>query len=435
MTEHQDAHARLSPSASKGWLKCAGRIALESAFPNTANEASDDGTAMHAVAKMCLTEHWRATKAIGTLVPVHAPGELTRTVKFTEVMAELTQGYVDTVRALGIGNLMLIEHRVDFSEYIGVPGQFGTADCIILIPLDTGGYELFVIDLKTGWVRVSPENNSQGMLYALGAYAELEMAYDIRQVRIGIYQPKHEGLSEWTISVEGLLVFADFAKARAAKVEEAERTRNSQAFATEDEWAQVYLHPDPNEEDCRFCRAMATCPAMKRKVESFAGSFTVINEEATVRVPAAADELAEAMAATGMIEDWIKAVRAEVERRLLAGQSVQGWGLELGREGPRKWSDEQAVTDLMRKTFRLKIEDTFDLSLKSPTSVEKMTKDTPEGKAALGGKQWTKLQPLISRSPAKPSVKPAAQIKKPYTPPELSTAGFAVEPNEQENLA
>jgi hypothetical protein len=434
MTEHQEQHARLSPSASKGWLKCAGRIALESAYPNTANGASDDGTAMHTVAKMCLTEHWRATKAIGTLVPVHAPGELTRTVKFTEEMAELTQGYVDTVRALGIGNLMLIEHRVDFSEYVGVPGQFGTADCIVLIPLDEGGYELFVIDLKTGWVKVDPENNSQGMLYALGAYAELEMAYDIRSVRIGIYQPKHGGLSEWTISVDGLLVFADYAKARAAKVEEATITLPGLSGDGLDAWAQTYLHPDPNEEDCRFCRAMATCPAMTRKVQSFAGSFTVINEEATVRIPAAADELAESMAATGMIEDWIKAVRAEVERRLLAGQAVEGFGLELGREGARKWNDEGAVEDLLRKTFRLKIEDAFDLSLKSPTSVEKMTKDTPEGKAALGGKQWAKLQPLISRSPAKPSVKPTAQIKKPYTPPELSADGFAVEP-EQENLA
>jgi hypothetical protein len=440
VTEHQEAHARLSPSSSKGWLKCAGRITLEAAFPNTSNTASDEGTAMHTVAKMCLTEHWPASKAIGTKVPVHALGELTRVVVFTEEMAELTQGYVDTVRALGVGNLMLIEHRVDFSGYVDVPGQFGTADCIILTPLDGGGFEMFVIDLKTGWVLVDPENNSQGMLYALGALAELEMAYDIRSVRIGIYQPKHGGMREWTLSTDALMCFADIAKTAALRVEDAAITHAGLIDAGEgiDAWASAYLHPDPNEEDCRFCRAMATCPAMARKVlESLDRSaFSEVVEMVPPALGRYDDSLSAKMSATGMIEDWIKAVRAEVERRLLAGQAVEGWGLELGREGARKWTDTEAAETMLRKTFRLKIEDAFDLSLKSPTSVEKMTKATAEAPAAIGAKQWTKIQTLIGRSPAKPSVKPAAQIKKPYTPPELSADGFAASTEgEQENLA
>ena len=206
MTEHQEAHARLSPSGSKRWMSCPGSITLEAPFPNVSSEFSDDGTAMHTVAKMCLTEHWPASKAIGTKVPVHAPGELTRVVVFTEAMADMTQGYVDTVRHLGIGNLMLIEHRVEFSEYVGVLGQFGTADAIILQPIDgtPDAFELIVIDLKTGWVRVDPENNTQAMLYALGAYSEFCMSHNIKQVRIGIYQPRHGGLREWVLPVGNL---------------------------------------------------------------------------------------------------------------------------------------------------------------------------------------------------------------------------------------
>lgn len=200
-------HATLSPSSSKGWLACSGRIAMESAFPGTSSDASDDGTACHLVAKLCLTlpTEWpSAIRAIGTKVPVHSPGELTRVVVFTQEMAEWTQDYVDLIRKLGVGRTMLIEHRVDFSEFVGVPDQFGTADAIILVELEGGGYELFVVDLKTGWVFVDPVNNTQAMLYALGAYREFELTHDIRQVRIGIFQPKHGGLREWVLPIGDL---------------------------------------------------------------------------------------------------------------------------------------------------------------------------------------------------------------------------------------
>jgi hypothetical protein len=203
VTEHQEAHARLSPSGSKKWLSCPGSITLEAAFPNVSSEYTDDGTAMHTIAAICLTEHHQASRHVGNKVPVHAPGQLTRVVTFTSAMADMVQGYVDTIRFLGIGNIMLIEHRVDFSEFIGVPGQFGTADAIILQPIDGQPdlFELIVIDLKTGWIKVDPEHNTQAMLYALGAIREFEMSHKITQVRIGIYQPQHGGLREWTLQV------------------------------------------------------------------------------------------------------------------------------------------------------------------------------------------------------------------------------------------
>jgi hypothetical protein len=164
------AHAKHSLSGSKRRYACPGSPTLEAPFPDTGSKAADSGTAMHIVAAWCLTEHRRADLRIADMINVADEDEPPEYVEFTDDMAELTQGYVDTVRALGIENLMLIEQRVDVSEITGVAEQFGTADCIIF---DRRAGELMVIDLKTGYRPVSPVDNTQLQLYALGALKHL----------------------------------------------------------------------------------------------------------------------------------------------------------------------------------------------------------------------------------------------------------------------
>jgi hypothetical protein len=425
-------HAHLfSPSASKGWLKCAGRSVLEAAFPDAYNPASDGGTAEHLIARLVLTEdpEWPAAiRAIGTEVPVHSPGESARFVRFTQEMAERTQDYIDTMRAIARGKLFRVEHRVDFRAFLGVEDLedegFGTADFLVLSPMQSGGFELGIYDYKSGWIKVDPVNNSQGMLYALGALHEFEMSHDIRQVRIGIFQPKHGGLSEWVVPLEDLMVFAEYAKTRAAEVLRATTAHalipDAQAQVA---WEDIYLHPNPNEDDCRFCKATAVCPAMQAKVnETISAGFDDVKENPPLFQGEFQDDdaaLAAKMDAAGMIEGWIKAVRAEVERRLLAGLVVPGWGLELGREGRREWSDPEAAEEMLRKKFRLTVEQSYDMQVISPTSAEKLLKTkNKSGRAMLlSKKQWEAMQENIIRSPASPSVKPASAIKTPYVPP------------------
>lgn len=63
----------------------------------------------------------------------------------------------------------------------------------------------------------------------------------------------------------------------------------------------------------------------------------------------------------------------------------------------------------MLKSMRLKQEEMYDFSLISPTTAEKVLKGTP--------KRWKRIEPLITRSPGKPSVadasdkRPALDIK------------------------
>ena len=68
---------------------------------------------------------------------------------------------------------MFVEQKVDFSRF--VKDGFGTSDCII-IDNDT----IFVIDFKYGTgVKVDALNNTQMMIYALGALEMFDGIFDI----------------------------------------------------------------------------------------------------------------------------------------------------------------------------------------------------------------------------------------------------------------
>jgi hypothetical protein len=104
------------------------------------------------------------------------------------------------------------------------------------------------------------------------------------------------------------------------------------------------------------------------------------------------------MAKVGLVEDWCKSIRAETERRLLAGKRVDGFKLVEGKRGNRRWGSEAEVEDLF-KTFRMRQDEMYDLSLISPTKAEKVFKQNP--------KRWAKVTELITQSEGKPSVAPA----------------------------
>jgi hypothetical protein len=254
-------------------------------------------------------------------------------------------------------------------------------------------------------------------------------ARGIKQVRMIIYQPKvYNGPREATITLAQLREFADHARGKA-------QTAQGSIIMAEQmprpQWERIYLNPTPNEQECAFCKALPTCPAARRAIEESVGSaFSAVEEqqaEAAIKAgvsQAADDDLGLKMKSVGFVEDWCKAVRAETERRLLAGTEVAGFGLELGRQGPRKWTDDEQAEQMLRKQFRLSIEDAYNLKLKSPTQVELLAKPKKGAEASLGPRQWEKLQALIGRADPKPSVKPAEVIKTPWKPEAIRDAAF-----------
>lgn len=387
-------HAKLSPSAAEKWATCPGSVVMEAGLPDKDSDASQYGTAAHAVAEMALQAGNDAAAYKGRRIDVKAG----KTIECDADMVEIVQVYLDYVRQVAEGQQLFIEQKVDISAW--VPECWGTADAVIL--REDG--ELAVVDLKTGFKPVTAERNKQMALYALGCLDEFSLLCDIQRVRMTIIQPKLTRQPiEWDCSVEEL-------------------REMGAALKTAGERAAMYLGSEtplvpsdlvPSTKGCEWCKAKATCPAKVAMVAEATGADFEDLDQAELPPVSDAPEIHLLMAKVDMIEGWCKAVRAETERRLFDGQDVPGYKLVQGRKGSRAWSDAETAEQTL-KGMRLKTEEMYDFRLISPTTAEKLHKA-----GAIGPRQWPKLVNLITQSEGSPSVapvddkRPALVVQKP----------------------
>jgi hypothetical protein len=345
-------HAKLSPSGAHRWMACPGSVALEALQPDdTAGPHAAEGTLAHTLASECLDGGLPPHARIGQ---THVVDGYTFTVD--KVMVDYVDDYVRLVREYAKLGELAVEQRVPIGHITGEEGATGTSDAIVMA---TAERALFVIDLKYGMgVRVDAADNEQLMLYALGALELCSLTDTFDEVCMVIHQPRLNHVAEHWMYTADLLAFK-------AKVEAA-------AAATREENARL----EPGEKQCKFCKAKFDCPALKALVEE-----TVDHIAPAVSADDFADlgdnSLSVAMGRVDLIEQWCRAVRGEVERRLTAGKDVPGYKLVEGRRGNRAWKSAEIAQEELAKI--LKRDELIEERFISPATAEKLLKKNPEG--------------------------------------------------------
>lgn len=400
MTETK-LHALLSPSSAERWMSCLGSTMLTKDLPEVTNDYSDEGTDYHVLAAVCLDEGTDATEYVGHFLESGAI--------VTQENAEAVQVYVDAVRAYAEQGTLLVEERVPIGQITGEEGAEGTADAVIL----RTDHELVVCDLKFGrGVAVSPEQNKQLMLYALGVLEKHQLVDDFNTVRLVISQPRAGGTQEWVCAMVELLAFAEEVKRIGSQIVK------TLHLAATTPGGRVDLPLTPSEKACRFCKAKAECPALLAEVERAASvGFDDLEAIPVDTTPSRADVIGKAMTQVPLVELWAKAVRAAAETELLAGRFVTGYKLVQGKKGNRTFSDLEKAEEALRRT-RLKVEEIFEMTLITPTVAEKrIAKKFP--------RIWKDLETLIVQKEGVPSVAPESD-KRPALTVSKPEDGFEV---------
>lgn len=219
------SHAKLSASGSHRWLACPGSVLAESFFEDSSSIYTEEGTAMHLLAEYCFETGVIAADCIG---------QTFNNVVMTAENCSHVQTYIDYILSLPHQHLM-IEQKVDFSPW--VPDGFGTCDAILINDND-----LHVIDFKSGRSHVDVNMNTQGLLYALGAYNDFSMLFNLDFVVIHIVQPRANNINFFEINVKDLLIWAEEIRPKALATLEPTPIRT------------------PGSKQCQFCKAKKTCP-------------------------------------------------------------------------------------------------------------------------------------------------------------------------------
>ena len=392
------AHSTFSASAASRWLACPGSIVLSAGMVSSSSRHAAEGTVAHGLLEQYLVRSTHPASALGSVVSQDGH-DITVDQDMIDALV-IAIGHIDEMTRAA--DMRRAETRVNYSKWLRVPTEqgFGTADIIAVFAEQR---ELLVGDLKFGrGVEVSAVENEQMMLYAGGALLEMDaLGIDIDTVRMAIFQPRiSHAPSEWAVTRTDLETWLT-GRARSG----ASSVRLAQQTSRDSNWDDAFL--SAGEKQCRWCPAKATCPALRSEVAQTVNGGAEPDDITDEFEPVAVDShddpvvLASCLSKVDMIEDWCKAVRAEAERRLQAGDKVPGYKLVQGKRGARAWSDEALAEDVLRKQMRLTVEEAYNLKLITPPQAEKLHKA-----GTIGPRQWPKLQSLITQSEGKPHVAP-----------------------------
>ena len=308
-------HATLGPSSAARWITCTASVEMAAkAPPPKESDFAREGTIAHSLAEVEARREFKLPgpetyeadlENVYSELLEHLGGDLESAEREYEAMQDYVAWYLDILaEAKGNDGALLLEQRLA----TGIKGCWGTSDAVII-----RGDLIHVIDLKYGrGVEVSPVENPQFMLYALGALrAYRDVLEETRRVKMTVFQPRINNVDTWEITVEDLEAWRDkVARPAARKALTGENTE----FA-------------PSESACKFCPAAGIC---KPRAES----ITAVAFDTDPNIISLEDR-AGYLARLGEIKSWVKHMEeTSLELAYERGETIPGW--KVVRSGSRR---------------------------------------------------------------------------------------------------
>ncbi len=362
-------HAVLSASGAHRWLNCTPSARLEEHFPDESSVYAEEGTLAHELAELELK---RELELISKADYDQQLSDIQSHELYTSDMPEQVGKYVTYVmeqfaeaKSRSSDPHIFLEQRLDFSRW--VPEGFGTGDCTII---SSGVLE--IIDFKYGkGVKVEAEDNTQMMLYGLGALEAYGYIYEVPTVRMTIHQPRIDNVSSWEMPAKDLLEWAE----RVLKPK-AQLAWEGIGQGVAGEW-------------CRFCKVKARCVARAEAAQAIPNAFNFRNPSLL-----GIDEIASILHKVDEIQAWAKDVQKfALEQARDHGVKFAGWKLVEGRS-IRRYTDPDKVEETLRAA-KYRVKDIFKTELIGISAMEKL----------LGKKKFRELledQGLVEKPQGKP---------------------------------
>lgn len=352
-----------------------------------------EGTVAHGLAENYL----KAELVIST--PLILPeGLVGRVVKMAgyditvdEEMVSAVNVYLAQIDSLLVDQdcMLRTESVVRLDAVVGKDARcYGHLDTCIV---DRNAGTLHIVDFKYGrGVEVAVDGNEQLLTYALGAIHSLVPADKLREIYwvvLHIVQPRTPGrpaVQSARYTLLDVQLWGDNVLKPAIDL-----VRNSKpedlAFAVGDH--------------CRFCPALAQCPAQATNALATARErFTPVIEAPPEPVALTNERLAEILDQAEVVTAWIDAVRVEAHARAERGEAIPGHKL-VAKRGTRKWVRDDIVIGTTLHGMGLGIREIMtEPELRSVAQIEpKVPKDKRDEFKAL----WAMSSSGTTLAPAK----------------------------------
>ncbi len=220
------------------------------------------------------------------------------------------------------------------------------------------------------------EREFQATIQAMGINSR--RLYTAQAVGLGVpdlITENQAGAISWEVKRTKLLRWAEWAKQRAEATQDPDAPRVA------------------GEKQCRFCRAKASCQALKDVTEAAIMSDFDDLDNMLKANTLTDEEMRAALDAKPMIESWLSAIEKLAKARLEEGGGFVGYKLVEGRSNRRWISEGQASEELVNL---LGEEDAYTKKLVSPAQAEKL----------LGKKRVSEIADIVVKSSGAPTLAP-----------------------------